>query len=292
MRLLLFSLFFLFSLAKEIEVYTLENFPNHEKVALHMPCEESNVFPTKCMCHIRCADPACLNAKNLCRKKYEHCKYLILRGGQHNRFATLKRSASAEEEEAFDLTAYRTQPGQGQGQEKGAGQGQRRWDGPVLSQWLPQLGAEGEEVLAKLFSSSSSSSSSPSRKHCGQAWQQHGVHQNESARREAFLRQGVSLVALTYHSPRTLLNSMHSWQTSGLLSWAKERILILNDPLPEEVAIGRAFNFTCVQPRDLPHSKTTKNNVWTIGAAFYYALQLISQEYDLPLTSDPLPLVS
>lgn len=79
---------------------------------------------------------------------------------------------------------------------------------------------------------------------------------------------------------------MHSWQTSGLLSWAKERILILNDPLPEEVAIGRAFNFTCVQPRDLPHSKTTKNNVWTIGAAFYYALQLISQEYLLFLEND------
>ncbi len=51
----------------DIEVYQLNSFPN-QKVALHMPCEESNVFATKCMCHLRCTDPKCGNAIALCQK--------------------------------------------------------------------------------------------------------------------------------------------------------------------------------------------------------------------------------
>lgn len=43
------------------------NFPK-DVVALHMPCEESNMFATKCMCHIRCIDSSCVNAKALCQK--------------------------------------------------------------------------------------------------------------------------------------------------------------------------------------------------------------------------------
>ena len=36
-----------------IEVYTFTNFPKH-KIALHFPCQESNMFATKCMCHLKC----------------------------------------------------------------------------------------------------------------------------------------------------------------------------------------------------------------------------------------------
>lgn len=52
-----------------IETYPLDKFPK-DKVALHMPCEESNMFATKCMCHLKCTDLACNNAKQLC-EKYE-----------------------------------------------------------------------------------------------------------------------------------------------------------------------------------------------------------------------------
>ena len=43
------------------------NFPK-DVVALHMPCVESNMFATKCMCHLKCTDPSCANAKALCAK--------------------------------------------------------------------------------------------------------------------------------------------------------------------------------------------------------------------------------
>ncbi len=51
----------------QVQVYTFSNFPSN-KTALHMPCEESNMFATKCMCHIRCTTPNCENAIKLCDK--------------------------------------------------------------------------------------------------------------------------------------------------------------------------------------------------------------------------------
>lgn len=53
--------------ANDIEVYRMDSFPK-EKVAMHMPCEESNMFATKCMCHLRCTDQNCGNAIALCQK--------------------------------------------------------------------------------------------------------------------------------------------------------------------------------------------------------------------------------
>lgn len=47
--------------------YDYNNFPK-DVVALHMPCQESNMFATKCMCHLRCTDVTCSNAKALCAK--------------------------------------------------------------------------------------------------------------------------------------------------------------------------------------------------------------------------------
>ena len=55
------------AMAFEVETYTFQNFPK-DKIALHMPCEESNMFATKCMCHLRCTDDTCLNAQELCVK--------------------------------------------------------------------------------------------------------------------------------------------------------------------------------------------------------------------------------
>jgi hypothetical protein len=52
---------------KGVEIYTFADFPK-DKVALHMPCEESNMFATKCMCHLRCTSKSCENAIKICDK--------------------------------------------------------------------------------------------------------------------------------------------------------------------------------------------------------------------------------
>lgn len=64
---LIFSAFIINLTLSVVFEYGYDNFPV-EKVALHMPCEESNMFATKCMCHIICSDPKCENAKSLCEK--------------------------------------------------------------------------------------------------------------------------------------------------------------------------------------------------------------------------------
>ncbi len=79
---------------------------------------------------------------------------------------------------------------------------------------------------------------------------------------------------------------MRTWKKSGLLDQVKEKFIILNDPLPQEIYIALDHGFTIVQPKDIPEAKMTKRNVLTIGAAFYYALQMISSEYLLFLEND------
>ena len=51
----------------DLESYRLNSFP-HDKIALHMPCVESNMFATNCACHIRCQEPSCKQAWELCEK--------------------------------------------------------------------------------------------------------------------------------------------------------------------------------------------------------------------------------
>lgn len=79
--------------------------------------------------------------------------------------------------------------------------------------------------------------------------------QDREDAQQAFLSRGIALVALSYHTPMTLLNSMRSWKQSGLLDMVTERVAILNDPLPQEVAIALEHGFRIVQPRDVPGSK-------------------------------------
>ncbi len=84
-------------ISSDIEVYTFQNFPKN-KIALHMPCEESNMFATKCMCHIKCTDNNCLNAKKICMKYRESkgCRFMLIRGNQ-KKIATLKRTPTESE---------------------------------------------------------------------------------------------------------------------------------------------------------------------------------------------------
>lgn len=51
----------------DLESYRLNLFPN-DKIALHMSCVESNMFATNCACHIRCQDPLCKQAWEICEK--------------------------------------------------------------------------------------------------------------------------------------------------------------------------------------------------------------------------------
>ena len=94
----------------------------------------------------------------------------------------------------------------------------------------------------------------------------------------------VTLVALSYRTPATLRASMLSWRDSGLLGVVDERLLLLNDPSPAEVALGLRFGFDVKLPSDLgaeqpgsparapqrpgPRLRAVKREVMTIGAAF------------------------
>jgi hypothetical protein len=65
---LLVTLALVLSLCRAVVLeYDYHNFPK-DVVALHMPCEESNMFATKCMCHLKCTDTSCNSAKALCAK--------------------------------------------------------------------------------------------------------------------------------------------------------------------------------------------------------------------------------
>jgi hypothetical protein len=101
-----------------------------------------------------------------------------------------------------------------------------------------------------------------------------------------FLSQGIALVCLQYHTPITLVNSIRTWNSSGLLKMMHEKLIILNDPYPIEIAISREFGFKMLQPKDIPNAKMVKPNVLTIGAAFFYALQSVKSEYVLFLEND------
>ncbi|KAH8052100.1 hypothetical protein JL721_10981 [Aureococcus anophagefferens] len=108
-----------------------------------------------------------------------------------------------------------------------------------------------------------------------------------SERRRRRARRGApdgALVALSYRTPATLRRSVVSWWASGLLGLVDERILLLNDPAPAEVAVGVRFGFDVRLPSELgarsgpgagqrpplpgPRLRAVKPEVLTIGAAF------------------------
>lgn len=54
---------------------------------------------------------------------------------------------------------------------------------------------------------------------------------------------------------RTLVNSLRTWESSGLLDMVSERLALLNDPLPQEHAMALQHGFEVLQPKDIPHVK-------------------------------------
>ncbi len=60
------------------------------------------------------------------------------------------------------------------------------------------------------------------------------------------------------------MNSMRTWKESGLLDMVHEKIIILNDPIPEEYAIALEFGFKIIEPKDVPDGKVSAHNVFRV----------------------------
>ena len=54
---------------------------------------------------------------------------------------------------------------------------------------------------------------------------------------------------------RTLVNSMRTWNSSGLLDMVSERVALLNDPFPSEQAIALQHGFEVLQPKNIAGAK-------------------------------------
>ena len=291
-----------------VRVMRLDSFPRHQ-IALHFPCAESNMFATNCACHIRCRGRGCSDAVALCEKyKISHgCRYVLLRGGVHNPIATLKRVPTAVEARRLNLADYpssireldlsRQVPGRlSKSLAMGASD---RWSGlyskakrkraasgigPVLGDLVKTSGPTGAELVATLAGFYSGKAST--LPHCPRQDPSTRVNTNNSTWKGIFLSSSISLVAVSYQAPRTLLNTMRSWRASGLLDLVAERIAILSDPFPQDLAIAAEHGFRIVEPKDISGSLMSKPNTLTIGAAFYYALKEASSEYVLFLEND------
>jgi len=153
----------------------------------------------------------------------------------------------------------------------------------TLLTYYKNLGTTGSYITERLFNQREISH------FCGSKYL--GDHHDPKFIRtemQKFLSRGITLVTLSYRTPMSLANSMRTWNSSGLLSLMAEKIAILNDPTPAEYFTSQDHGFKIMQPKDmvLAKSKMAKPNVLTIGSAFYYALQYISNEYLLFLEAD------
>jgi hypothetical protein len=273
-----------------IETYRLDNFPK-SKTSMHMPCAESEQFATNCACHIKCLDRDCQNAKKLCLKyKDQGCKYMLLRGPQDKLLATLKREPTASEQAAFDVSAYPDTQAALEASElwrqhsarqmklKETPTGARIELGPTigdLTRGPLSAGTGAVDTLSALMREG------PSSPYC------HDARAKNATWKADFLNRGISLVALSYRTPKSLANSVRTWKSTGLLGFVRERHIILNDPLPQDLAIAAEHGFQIHQPKDLTEFvKQSKPNVMTIGSAFYAAMRVSTSDYVLFLEND------
>ena len=203
---------------------------------------------------------------------------MILRGTSR-KIATLKRVPTPKDSEQFNISMYPKDW-------KSAPSFRARvsqFGNHTLRNSFESLGTTGQYVTDKLFNQREVSH------FCGSKFL--GDHHSPTyieSEVSKFLKGGISLVALSYRTPMSLINSMRTWNSSGLLSSVAERLAILSDPTPAEYFGALEHGFKVLQPKDmqLAKGKQSKPNVLTIGAAFYFALQYIQNEYLLFLESD------
>lgn len=53
----------------------------------------------------------------------------------------------------------------------------------------------------------------------------------------------LALAVVSYHAPKSLHNSMKSWQRNGLLDVAEEKFIFLNAPTRQDLAVANHFGF-------------------------------------------------
>jgi len=154
----------------------------------------------------------------------------------------------------------------------------------MLGDLVKTAGRAAEKLVSTLVDYGKSSSSNP---YSSQPFCPKPSAANETwTQSSSLLSSSISLVALSYQSPRTLLASMRSWERSGLLDMVSERLAFLSDPFPQDLAIAAEHGFRIVEPDEIPGVLLSKPNTLTIGAAFYYALKEASSEYVLFLEND------
>ena len=262
------------SLDESIVIVKMKDFPQNQ-IALHMPCEESNFFATKCMCHIKCTDHSCANAVSLCKKysSSKRCKFVLLRDIGKVKIATLKRTPTEEELSSFDVSKYKND-------ETGLSVSVPT---QILNRdlnYLVENNSNAESIVKLLMTQD------PKQQYCHKAIMGGNETNFYESGRKKFLSGKIALVGLNYRSPLTLMNSLKTWNSSGLLDLVAEKLMILNDPYKNEIAMTRDHGFKILQPKDLPKVHLAKPNVVTIGAAFYHALKSISSDYMLFLEND------
>lgn len=207
---------------------------------------------------------------------------MILRGTAR-KIATLKRIPTETEYSKFNISMYPKTWSGLRNTMLVAPPSSSVFENKTLGDSFRSLGSTGRYITERIFTQRESSH------FCGSRFL--GDHHNAQAIEKDtsdFLSRGISLVALSYRTPMSLVNSLRTWNSTGLLSVVAERLAILSDPTPAEYYASVEHGFRVLQPKDmkLAKSKQSKPNVLTIGAAFYFALQYIQNEYLLFLESD------
>jgi hypothetical protein len=229
---------------------------------------------------------------------------MLMRKVAGRRLATLKRVAVGNESLAYDVSMYpatmdalKEYPNfKNYEDRKEHMNGAKKPSGPKLRDLVTGAGSKGKEVVEALMAGrktategtnwqnsllKNAAGTSSAVNYCGDL-----QPRNETWEKQ-FLESGISLVALSYRSPMSLVNSMRTWKQSGLLDFVQEKKILLNQPLPQDIAISLEHGFDIMEPRDIDKVKSSKPNVVTIGAGFYYALeQSPHSEYVLFLEND------
>lgn len=269
-------------LSGEIEVYEMSSFPSNI-ISFHFPCTENEIFDTNCACHTRCKDNMCSNAVSLCRRYSEEhsCKYVLTRGTDNRKIATLKRSITKEEYKkySYDSKIYPKDDKEAKKLLAKKLSNQSKHVGSNLKEVMERIGGPAmQQVLNDL-----NRKDSKNVKYCDIDRKNSSLYNNNV---DDFLKKGIALVALNYRAPLTLLNSVRTWNSSGLLSMMEDKVMILSDPYTNEILLSLDHGFRVVQPNQIEGSKKSKPNVFTIGAAFYYSLHLTKSDYILFLEND------
>ena len=207
-----------------------------------IPCPGQSDGNPVCACQISCpkGSAPCEKAKNICKSKPDCIDFDV---NPDKSWATLKRGPSDEEMRIFEwegmsysMSDVRAKFGSVDGSSLGRGD-KKLADVMEMAELADGGGADVKSDRSPLCFGGG-----------GAAAGQEYKNQNP-ATPEELKDKTLGIVGLSYQTPGTLLNSMLSWESSGLLDVSSERLLLLNDPHPGEVALGLDYDFRVVQPK-------------------------------------------